>query len=72
MSKKIDEPGGDYISVTVERNGIVVFRRDAVLSEVLSQKATRWKVDDTDRITVTSNQGPLDIAKRIMKDKGSR
>ena len=72
MPRSIDEPGGDYISVTVERNGIVIYKRDAVLSEVIAGGVTRWKVDDTDKIFVTSNQGPVDIARRMLAPKGSR
>lgn len=69
---RIDEPGGDYVSVTVERNGILIYKRDAVLSEVLPAGVARWKVDDTDLITVPPTQDALDIAKRIMNTKGHR
>lgn len=72
MARDIEEPGKDYISVSVERNGILIYKRDAVLNRRVSPAVTRWKIDDSDFILVQDTQDPIDIAKRLMEPKGQR
>lgn len=76
MPREIDDPGGEYVSVQISVNGHVKFMRDAVLADTNPGGVRTYKVDDTDTFTVpgsTRNRDYyIDLAKKLMNDRGSR
>ena len=78
MTREINDPGGEYVSVIIEVNGNVVFKRDCVLSDLGNNGIRTYKVDDSDTFTIpnrpdkASKDDYKGIANRLMMDRGSR
>lgn len=67
---KREDVGGDIISVSVRRNGILEHHRDCVLSEINGN--LRYKISDGDFLRVPKGSTALDVARRLLRDRGDR
>lgn len=73
MARDINEPGGDYITVTVEQNGVLAYKRECVLTELLAGgQVRRYKVDDTDFFQAQDGVTPLELAQKLLRPRGNR
>ena len=73
MARDIDEPGGDYITVTVERNGVLAYKRECVLTELLAGgQVRRYKIDDSDFMQARDGVTPVELASRLLQPRGQR
>lgn len=65
-------PGDEVVSVEIRVNGIIVYKRDAVLNRVLGGSTGRYKTDDGEKFTFNRTRGVLDLAGELLKEKGDR
>lgn len=62
---KIDEPGGEVISVEIKVNGITKAIRHATLAGI-SNQTKRYKLDDGRQLTVNSNMDLKGIVNQLL------
>ena len=62
----LDDPGGESVSVEIKVNGIVVFRRDAVITGVDNNRRS-YKIDDGDRVLNGRFKGIKDLAVTLIE-----
>jgi hypothetical protein len=73
MPRGDDVPGGDNISVSVYKNGELVYKRDCVLTGLRGNGNVRiYKTDDTDLFNASKNVTSVEIAEKLLKTKGNR
>jgi len=65
--KTRDDPGGDIVTVIVMQNGIIDYKREGVLTELIGNGSVgRYKTDDGDSITHNRSQGAKELARKLL------
>jgi hypothetical protein len=65
---RVNEPGGEVVSVVVRVNGNIEFVRYAVLERIQGNNVGRYKIDEDDRfITHNRDLGNKELAERLLK-----
>lgn len=74
-----DDPGGEYVSITVKVNGQIRYMRDAVLASIEAGDQRRYKVDDSDSLVMPKKDRFeskkayfIQMARRLLNPRGKR
>lgn len=65
MQRRLDDPGGETITVTVTVNGIVKYMRSATINREVGPNHI-YKTDDGKNLIHNRGLGPNELAKRLL------